>query len=359
MFNCSDDITSYHNDEVSLPKKEQDAMRDRRDANRKRLKNGLSDSGKPKPLDFVSQGSYAMKTMTQHSNNDYDIDDGVYFAKEDLVGLKGGDMTSLEARQMVRDAVDNKTFKKAPEALKNCVRVYYDAGYHVDIPVYRRIATKDILGNEKIHYELASSVWKRSDARDVTKWFKDENAEKSPDTNNGGQLRRITRDIKKFARSRSSWEENILSGFGITKLVTECYKENAEREDTALYDTMKMIRNRLNINLSVVHPVTPKTTITKDPDDPKAVFLRDKLSDALTWLEPLFKSDCTYKTACDCWDKFYSTDYFNEKRERTLKNNMQTKSAAPAILTSGIFKEMGSTAAAQAAVHKEGGGTYA
>jgi len=41
----------------------------------------------------------------------------------------------------------------------------------------------------------------------------------------------MTRDIKKFARSRPSWEDQILSGFGITKLVTERYRANAARED--------------------------------------------------------------------------------------------------------------------------------
>jgi len=159
-------------------------------------------------------------------------------------------MSAVEARQMVRDAPDDGSFKTPPEARTNCVRVTYDTGYHVDIPV-RRVVTVNEAGKEEIHHELASADWKRSDAREVAKWFEDENDRQSPDSENGRQLRRVTREMKKFARSRSSWRDRVLSGFGITKLVTECFRPNAEREDKALHNTMKAIRDRLNLDLVV------------------------------------------------------------------------------------------------------------
>ncbi len=156
-------------------------MRNRRDANRDRLKDGLKKAEKPAPTDFIEQGSYAMRTMTQHPEKDYDIDDGVYFRKETWSALRGGEMTALEARQMVRDAVDDDSFNTPPEVKKNCVRVQYNAGYHVDLPVYRWVVTMDLLGREvSRHAELASSEWKRSDARDVTDWFDKRNQELSP-----------------------------------------------------------------------------------------------------------------------------------------------------------------------------------
>jgi hypothetical protein len=80
----------------------------------------------------------------------------------------------------------------------NCVRVSYETGFHVDVPVYRRVTTRDVLGKETYHHELASSEWERSDARDVTAWFETEDDNKSPDTDNGRQLRRIDRQIKKY-----------------------------------------------------------------------------------------------------------------------------------------------------------------
>lgn len=145
----------------------------------------------------------------------------------------------------------------------------------------------------------------------MTNWFEEENNNQSPDDGNGRQLRRICKEIKKFAQSRPSWQDCIGSGFMITKLVTECYKPNANREDEALHETMKAIRDRLNLNLEVKHPVTPDETITNGSDDPKAKFLRDKLADAIYWLEPATKSDCSKENALACWDKVFNTEYFS------------------------------------------------
>ena len=348
MIDCSKDIRAYHNQEVTLPKVEQDKMRDRRNSNRTRLRKGLADAGKPAPIEFVSQGSYAMKTMIRDPDNDYDIDDGVYFRKEDLVGERGAAMTSLQARQMVRDAVNDGSFKRAPEVRSNCVRVYYKAGYHVDLPVYRRVKTETIFGDE-IHYELAaSSGWKRSDARQVTKWYEDERS-KSLD---GKQLRRINRDLKKYARSRDSWRARILSGFGISVLVVKRFQYD-HREDRALYDTMVAIRNRLEWDLEVAHPVTPDEYITTGTDDAKARQFRDKLSDAINTLQPLFATDCTREQALKCWDKVFATTFFSERFE----NEQRASVTGSAIVSSSAV--LSSTSTAAAAVSSAGGGRFA
>ena len=348
MFDCSKDIRAYHNQDVTLPKTEQDRMRSRRNANRDRLRKGLEKAGKPAPIEFVAQGSYAMKTMVCDPDNDYDIDDGVYFRKEDLVGPRGTEMTSLQARQMVRDAVDDGRFKQAPEVRPNCVRVYYEAGYHVDLPVYRRVVTSTVFG-EETHYELAaSSGWKRSDARDVTDWYEDVRA-KSTD---GQQLRRINRDLKKYARSRHSWRAGILSGFGISVLAIECFRHN-DREDRALYDTMVAIRDRLNWNLQVAHPVTPGDYITNGADDARARSFRDKLTDAIDTLQPLFRTDCTREQALKCWDKVFATTFFSERFESEQRASV----TAPAVIGSAAL--LSSTSAAADAVSSAGGGRSA
>jgi hypothetical protein len=266
VFDCSKDVIAHHDEKVTLRQAERTTMRERRNANRERLKRGLKDAGKAAPREFVSQGSYGMKTMTQHPESDYDIDDGVYFDKDALVGPRGAEMSALEARHFVRDAVDDGSFSRPPEVRNNCVRVYYVAGYHVDMPVYRRIVYKDAGGDYNYYYQLASTDWKRSDARNVTEWFEEQNNTQSPDTDNGRQLRRIVRQIKKFARSRESWKGQILNGFGITKLVTECYCASGNREDAALHDTMKAIRDRLG---GVWKLTTPSRRTKRSPKTPK------------------------------------------------------------------------------------------
>ena len=355
-IDCSKDVLAYHDDEVTLPQPERTQMRDRRDANRKRIREGLVENEDPKPIDFCKQGSYAMKNMVQHPDSKYDIDDGIYFEKADLVGRNGGDMSALDARWMVRDAVDDGSFNTEPEVCPNCVRVRYEAGYHVDIPVYRRVVETDFFGNEKEYFELAASDWKRSDARDVTAWFDKENQSKSPDTDNGRQLRRITRLIKDFVQSRSSWEGKT-SGFMITALVVECYQPNLGRDDLSLHNTMQAIRDRLKWNLVVNHPVTPGDTITKGTDDPKARFLRDRLSDAVSWLKVLFEPSCTREQALCAWDKVFNTDYFSNRFEEEVEESKAAAAAAPAILSSGIVRSWVSEGPRP--VQKEGGGRYA
>lgn len=357
MHNCHDDVLEHHDQEVSLPQAERSEMHNRRDANRNRLRRGLGRLKHPQPWEYKCQGSYAMKTMVQDEENDYDIDDGVYFQKSDLVGARSAELSALQARQRVRDAVDDGSFKSPPEVRTNCVRVNYDAGYHVDLPVYRRIVTVDAFGRDKVIHELAGSDWKRSDARDVTEWFDKENRRQSPDDSNGRQLRRVTRQIKKFARSRESWRGTLLSGFGITKLVTECFLGNAYREDQALYDTMQAIHQRLERDLVVEHPVTPNTTITSGSDDPKARRLKEKLKDALDWLKPTLDSDCTRETALKCWDKVFNTDFFGKRNEKARKS--EAAAAGPSVLTAEWLRGEGEYAATQGAVQKEGGGRYA
>ena len=205
MRDCSKQISKFHREEVALTGDERSGMHKRRNANRDRVKNGLAKAGKPKPIGMHSQGSYSMWTMIQDEDCDYDIDDGIYFDAHVLKGPQGGEMTPLQVRQMICDAVQDQRFNRAPETKTNCVRVFYNEGYHVDLPTYRRIAKRSIW-TDKIEYtyELASSSWKASDPRAVTDWFKETNEDVSPDyANTEGQFRRVRRqNIRHNSRRR-------------------------------------------------------------------------------------------------------------------------------------------------------------
>ena len=63
------------------------------------LRNGLARDEEPAPVGSATQGSYAMRTMIHNERGDRDIDDGVYFTKESLVGRNGADKTALAARR--------------------------------------------------------------------------------------------------------------------------------------------------------------------------------------------------------------------------------------------------------------------
>jgi hypothetical protein len=338
-------------------------MRERRDANRRRLKGGLIRDESPTPIACHSQGSYAMHTMVQQTDKDYDIDDGGYFTKESLQGPRGGDKSASDAKEMVRKALHTDSFKKPPDVLKNCVRVYYDAGYHVDVPVYRKFVRTNAQGEEVVVYELASSDWKRSDPRAVTSWFLNENKRQSPDQENGGQLRRVTRLLKAFARSRDSWKGRIATGFMITKLVTEKYVAHPNREDKTLYDTMVAIRDRLNHDLEIAHPTVEGEYLTKGTDDARARIFGEKLDEAIDKLAVLFDSCCSRERALKAWDQVFNTAFFrnriesDEERDKSVAN--KAAAARSGSTSATILIDRSKERAAQAAVDKRGGGRYA
>lgn len=344
MLDCSKDVLAYHDDQVTLPQPERTNMRDRRDNNRSRLLKRLEEAGKPCPKEFIKQGSYAMLTMVQDASNDYDIDDGVYFTQSSLKGPNGGDKTARDARQMVCDALQDARFTKQPEVRKNCVRVFYNDGYHVDMPVYR-------IREDDEDYELASgSDWVHSRAADVEDWFNTANRTKSPDENNGRQFRRVVRMLKKFAKSRDSWKSQTACGFAITILTEDRYVAYKDREDIALRDTMQAIYTRLYYNLEVDHPVTPNTKVTKGPDDTKMKFFRERLKEALDNLAVLDDTNCTREQALKAWDKVFNTKFFSNRYE-------ESKSSAAS--NSAILSGLVATKSDPPAVDKIGGGRFA
>ena len=337
MRDCSVQLKKFHNSEVVLSKDDRAEIFGKAKTNRNRLKGGLAADGKPQPIGLRTQGSYAMKTLIQDVDADYDIDDGVYFKKDDLKGAQGADMTSLDARKMVCRAVQDDRFNKSPEVRTNCVRVYYNEGYHVDVPVYREISTANpFTGEITKSFELASSAWKKSDALAVTKWFRDHNTDSSSDASsdgNRGQFVRVVRLLKAFARSRPAWKGCIASGFAISRLAHDHFAEVADRDDQALRDTMKAIANRLAYNDVIQHPTVDENIA--EAGDAKTRFLRDKLDANLPTLDVLDDPACTHKQAMAAWDRFFKRDWFADQPDPEDEDDLASKTSGPAVIRRG------------------------
>jgi len=311
-IDCHSEMTGFHRDNVTLSNKQQGEMRTRRDAGRTRLENGLNEAKKAQPKQVRSQGSYQMRTMVQDDDNDYDIDDGAYFASDDLKDGAGVALTPLAARQRVCDAlVWDGRLKQEATVKRNCVRQVYAAGYHIDIPVYRIVTTENDHDEPVEHYELASGDdWTRSDARAVTRWFNGLVGELNAGESDGSQMRRITKLTKKFAR-RVGWKNKTTSGICITKLVVDRFQYSEDRDDKALRETWKAIDKKLQKSTEIDHPVLD-TKLAPVGDD-AVTFFRDCLSNALKTLEVLDNSDCTRKQAREAWDEVFDTDFFTEQ----------------------------------------------
>lgn len=247
-----------------------------------------------------------MDTIIQTSNNEYDIDDGIVFIAEELVGPRGGKLSPRQVRKMICDALRDSRFTRQPEMRKNCVRVYYNEGHHVDIPVYRE--RKGFFGD--VYLEIASAdEWKSTHPEAVTDWYNKAVIAKSPDTSEGRQMRRVTRLLKAFARSRASW--NMPSGFVLSKLVHDEYVPHSERDDVALYETMRAIHRRLQNDLEVEHPALDEM-LTETDEDACMVEFRLRLGDALKRLSVLVARDCSEKDAAKAWDAVFGSSYFTD-----------------------------------------------
>lgn len=312
-YNAHADLTSFHNNCVFVDQTQLTEYARRREANRDRLEKGLTEMKEPLPLECVPQGSYAMSTMIQSDVDHSDIDDGVVFEREALKGSRGGDRSPLAAREMVRDAVDlDKSFKTPPEVRKNCVRVFYGDEFHVDLPVYREYED----GGDTIKELASGTEWVKSNPESITTWFNELVIDRSPDENNGRQLRRIVRLLKSWSKCRSS--RKLPSGFVISVLVSEVYPTQPtywlDRDDLALLQVMRGIRNRLLISgCKVRRPVDPRDEITNDRTIGQVEAMRDDLEAAIKSLAVIEQAVCTELQALKALRELFRTDHFDDR----------------------------------------------
>ncbi len=334
IFNCNDEMTGYHTDEVTLGKPDQDEMRERRNAGRTRLEKGLKANGHPLPKEQASQGSYAMRTMHQDAQCDYDIDDGTYFDKADLKDAAGFDLTPYAARDRVCKALQQDDRLKYPAIVKdNCVRQTYPEGYHIDIPVYRINQRKDLSGKDVTYYEHASgNDWLESDARAVTRWFNGLVGELNAGQPDGSQMRRVAKLTKKLARSRIAWKSKTTSGICMTKLVVDHFVAATGRDDETLHQTWKAIHQALKTSQRIAHPV-PGTKNLAEGGDAEVIFFRDRLGEALNTLAALDKTDCTRAKARKAWDEVFGTTFFSDQPLDDDSDDSSNK-RGPFIMTS-------------------------
>ena len=321
MFDYNEEIQAYESDCVNLPQAVKDKLRDHREANRNRLKRNRPDNIRLNDDHFIPQGSMAIGTTVQDENNAYDIDDGVWFHKDDLKKQDGTPFTAHETQEMVCDALKDPTFNKQPEIHNNCVRVFYAAGHNVDVPCYRKVDAD----SEKERQELAGATgFLASDPTEINRWFEEERVQELNKLRDGAgsQLRVMIRLAKRFARSRGDkWD--MPNGLKLTMLVEECFPTNYTRDDEAFYWLLWRLKSRLAGNLEVENRAqkkTPRDKLTKTANDANMVEFRTHVGEALDKLLVLHSSDCTKKIAGEAWDWVFQSDgYFEAYNKNSEK----------------------------------------
>jgi hypothetical protein len=167
---------------------------------------------------FFIQGSAKMGTLILKKDNTYDIDQGVHFP----------DIPKIEAKTLqahVRNAAKTQTTSGAQHKAM-CVRVIYRGEYNIDLPVY-------CAQSPGHHTVIATkSGYENSDPKALVEWFQSKKDSK-------GQMARIVKYLKVWADSRSF---KMPSGIALSVWVANHY-DPSERDDVALINTLKSIRN--------------------------------------------------------------------------------------------------------------------
>ena len=250
MYDVSKEFRKFYKNHVVLQSDRQQKLREKKDINIKRLKEGLALYNQENDTSYAIaetrvQGSMAMATVVQNDENDCDIDVAIVFDQSNI-----GNLSPLQARRLVRDALEKKCgqLKEPPECKTNCVRIQYADNYHVDFAVYRRFKTE---GSTEYSYEHSGgSNWTARDPAAITKWFQDEVKAK------GTELRQVVRLSKMFCKSRSGWV-NMPGGLIQSVLCDEVFASEYDRLDEIIYVFLTIFLYLLKCPQSLIFDMLP------------------------------------------------------------------------------------------------------
>ncbi len=216
-----------------------------RDNIRKFFKDKL-DENQPK---FIIQGSFAINTALNALNDEeVDLDDGIYLMNQPE--YKDDWIKPRKAHDLILEALKDHT-KDGCENKSSCVRVIYKKFYHLDLPIY-------ILHQEKAYLaQIKVNDWINSDSKEFKDWFYSNRKSE--------QTSRITRYLKAWR----DFNKKTYTSIELTILSVTNFKENKDRDDISLLNTIESIINTIKNSRSIIKPVSPYENLWEDLDNYK------------------------------------------------------------------------------------------
>ena len=237
MANCHNLFTSFNDDELTLTPTKESRMRSSREELRKKITKYFAENHPKYKPKFYIQGSYKMRTVIRTEEDTCDLDDGVYFFPKP-------DETATTMQQWVLDAVKDATSTPAEHHSK-CIRVIYKGDYHIDLPVYYRDASQS---DDSPFLAVKGEGWTKSDPKKFWEWYQREK-------NSKPQVVSLIRYHKAWA-DRKPKSLKMPKGVALTVLCTR-HRILDDRDDKAMYETLRSIRDRLKQSFICLMPVTP------------------------------------------------------------------------------------------------------
>lgn len=290
--------------------------------------------------EFYDQGSYDMDVGVKPLDEDYDIDQGMYF------DVRSADWDPVILKKRVREALDGHT--KEVRIRRPCVTVQYQSDgepmYHVDVAVY---AGGDADGKARLAVGRESTPaaerrWEISSPRTL----KGKVFEKFKDADRA-QFRRVVRYLKRWKDVKFTGDGNAAPlGIALTVLaydhlvptVSDSFTGVAD-DHSALRKLVKAVLGRFETRLSqekgsyrrlvVTLPVEPWNDLFEHMSDRqiedfegKLARLRDALDEAADAVDPV--------EACKKLRRQFGDDFPVPEKSETAKQQSR------AIITSSV-----------------------
>ncbi len=306
-----------------------DELREKRDLLVGKVRKHLEEKGHS--FTVLLQGSYKMKTGAKPIGAlEYDMDVGLRF------NLKPEDYPAKEVRSWVLEAVEGHTKKVADKG--PCIRVVYEAGYHLDFVVYAHVEDEETPGLMLYHLAHKTKGWREADPPGLVKYIDEYRTRYFAGTEDSAtktdQFRRAIRCLRRWNDRRIPIEaEEKPAGLAYVLLAVQRQLTRRSFLDGRSDDRVSLQDFTRRVSQTVGRVTAPKPTpefeemfrrlTERQMNEFKSdlAALADSLQFAGETADPV--------EACEKLREVFGEDFPVPKPERTAK-----KTAAPAVTIS-------------------------
>ena len=298
MADCNNLFLEF-NSELNLTKTKRDNLIKSKDNLRDKIRNYFKENHEKYSPKFYIQGSYKTKTNIRTKDDTCDLDDGVYFKNNP------DNVTPKTLQSWIKNAVDGTT-NYIPSHKNKCIRVDYNAGYNIDLPVF--LFDKDKESHPKL--AVKSGEWQEDDPKEFIEEY---DSKKGAD----GQLQRIVKFLKSWGDHK---RQSMPSGLVMTTLAMKYYQSNG-KDDIALKYTLIEIENNIKDWFYCYLPTTPKDNLFGDYSVTRKNNFLSNLSLFITDAKKAVDDEKNQLSASKLWKKHLGDRFPLGKDEDEKRNN--------------------------------------
>lgn len=303
-------------------------LREKRDIVVEKIRKHMKDNEKPVPTPLL-QGSYKMKTGVKPIGDiEYDIDIGLRF------DIHEDDETAAEVRDWVLEAIGSHTKRVEPKG--PCIRVCYEAGYHLDIVCYA--TWEDSSGILQFRLAHRDNGWRPADPPGLLDYV---NTAREPfegtedSATQTDQFRRGVRALRRWADELRPTDNDDRKPSGIALVLLSIqnnlsptkFLDNRPDDRSALERLSDLLATQTG-RLQASKPTPEYEDVLSGLSDDEMSRLKSEFRELHAALE-YAGSNADPVKACECLQKVFGDDFPVPDPEDTAK-----KTAAPAIITS-------------------------